>query len=53
MTKDDTPEFAFEDLFGNDYYYFYELSFTAERTKREADAVWKLLAVPVPMATRS
>ena len=45
MTKHDTPEFAFEDLFGDDYYYFYEPSLTAERTKREADAVWKLLAL--------
>jgi ubiquinone/menaquinone biosynthesis C-methylase UbiE len=45
MTKDDTPELEFEDLFGDNYYYFYELLLTAERTKREADAVWKLLAL--------
>ena len=43
MTEDDTPEFKFEDVFGSDYYYFYELSLTEERTKREADTVWKLL----------
>jgi 2-polyprenyl-3-methyl-5-hydroxy-6-metoxy-1,4-benzoquinol methylase len=45
MAKDDTPEFKFEDLFGNDYYYFYELSLTADRAKRETDVVWKLLAL--------
>jgi 2-polyprenyl-3-methyl-5-hydroxy-6-metoxy-1,4-benzoquinol methylase len=45
VTKVDTPEFNFEDLFGDDYYYFYGLSLTAERTKREAEAVWKLLAL--------
>jgi 2-polyprenyl-3-methyl-5-hydroxy-6-metoxy-1,4-benzoquinol methylase len=45
MTKEGTPKFNFEDLFGDDYYYFYELLLTAERTKREAEAVWKLLAL--------
>ena len=45
MTKDDTLEFNFEDLFGDNYFYFYELSLTAERTKREAETLWRLLAL--------
>jgi cyclopropane fatty-acyl-phospholipid synthase-like methyltransferase len=28
-----------------DYHYFYEQSLTAERTEREADAIWKLVAL--------
>jgi SAM-dependent methyltransferase len=43
MTSADSPHFDFEELFGEDYLYFYEQSFTAERNRRETEAVWKLL----------
>ena len=33
----------FDDLFGEDYLYFWEASLTEERSDREADLVWKLL----------
>jgi len=39
------PEFDFDELFGEEYHYFYEQSLTAERTEREADAIWKLVAL--------
>lgn len=50
MTKDDNIEFNFEDVFGDDYYYFYELSLPPERTKREAATIWKLLGLEPGMA---
>ena len=42
---DRTSEFDFDKLFGEDYHYFYEQSLTAERTEREADVIWKLVAL--------
>ena len=45
MTNENTPDFEFDDLFGEDYLYFYEQSFPAERNRREADAIWQLLAL--------
>jgi SAM-dependent methyltransferase len=39
------PEFDFDQVFGDNYYYFYEQLLTAERTQREADAIWKLTAL--------
>lgn len=39
------PEFDFDQLFGDDYHYFYEKLLTVERTRREADAIWNLAAL--------
>lgn len=39
------PEFDFDQLFGGHYHYFYEQLLTSERTRREADAIWKLVAL--------
>ena len=39
------PPFDAHDVFGDDYLYFYEDMLTPERTAREADAIWKLLAL--------
>jgi SAM-dependent methyltransferase len=43
VMKEQTPQFDFQGLFGEDYHYFYEESLSAERTQRETDAIWKLL----------
>ena len=32
-------------MFGEDYLYFYEAMLPPERTQREVDAIWKLLAI--------
>lgn len=45
MTTNRIPEFDFDELFGEDYHHFYEQSLTAERTQREADAIWKLVSL--------
>jgi len=41
----DLPPFDAHDVFGDDYLYFYEDMLTPERTAREVDAIWKLLAL--------
>ena len=47
---DRIPEFDFDELFGEEYHYFYEQSLTTERTGREADAIWKLVALTLGSA---
>jgi cyclopropane fatty-acyl-phospholipid synthase-like methyltransferase len=45
MMTERITEFDFDETFGEEYYYFYEQSLIAERTEREADAIWKLVAL--------
>jgi SAM-dependent methyltransferase len=40
-----SPPFDAHDVFGDDYLHFYADMLTGERTAREADAIWKLLAL--------
>ncbi|MGF1482313.1 MAG: class I SAM-dependent methyltransferase [Cyanophyceae cyanobacterium] len=37
--------FDFEGLFDNDYLYFYDPNLTAERSEREVELIWQLLAL--------
>jgi 2-polyprenyl-3-methyl-5-hydroxy-6-metoxy-1,4-benzoquinol methylase len=39
----DDPVFEFDDLFDENYLYFYEDILTAERNAADVDTVWKLL----------
>lgn len=41
----DAPVFEFDALFDEDYLYFYEEIFTAERNATDVDTVWKLLSL--------
>jgi SAM-dependent methyltransferase len=50
MMTDRMPVFDFDELFGEDYIYFYEQSLTAERTQREADVIWRLVGLEAGLA---
>jgi SAM-dependent methyltransferase len=43
MTSD--LAFEFDDVFDEDYLYFYQETLTAERTAKEVEAIWSLLAL--------
>jgi SAM-dependent methyltransferase len=50
MTDGPLPAFDFQNIFGEDYLYFYEEMLTPERTVRDVDAICRLLALEIGQA---